>query len=228
MRQILQQPAEVGLQTTLLWLSNSVNFSASADPSLLLDAACYQLLVKHCGALTVAASPVALTSAHLQALCGLTNLLTLEIEARSPIKQLAADRFLDLPQDLTRLTKLQKLTALSFPALPSTFSRLRHLWELHLAPCEVAPPGLMSHDFSTHTLLTKLHIGTGYERLPLALPSGPRVLLKPHFAHQLSAAKPGGLQKAQGPQDCASIRPAHAVGWGLSHRSAPFDSIDCG
>ena len=162
---------------------NAVNHSANADPSLLLDAACHQILVKHCGALTLAASPVTLIPAHLQALCSLTNLTKLEFEANS-FSMLSASLIIptydvDLPQDLTRLTKLQKLTALSFPALPSDFSRLQHLCNLHLAPAERMP-----HDLSAHTLLTKLHIGTCRLRsLPLALPKGPDVCLQSLILH---------------------------------------------
>ena len=111
----------------------------------------------------------------MQALCSLTKLKILELEAKMPFRQSLSDFYLDLPQDLTRLTNLQTLTALSFLALPSDFSRLQQLNKLYLAP----PDPLIPYDLSMHTHLTMLQIGTRYaDPLPLALPAGPHVSLQ--------------------------------------------------
>ena len=172
-----------------------LNCGGTADPSVLLDAACHQVLVKHCGALTLAASPGALAPAHMQALCSLTALTALEFEVTHDVRQWPSDSHLHLPQDLTRLTKLQKMTALSFPALPSDFSRLQHLCNLHLAPSEPIP-----HDLSTHTLLTRLHVGTGHAEmcLPLALPMGPHVCLQTLILHTYCQLQNLGTARSSG------------------------------
>lgn len=181
----------------MLWLL--IVFCVTADPSLLLDKGCHQVLVKHCVGLSLAAGPVQLTPAHMQALCSLTKLKVLELQANMPIRQSPSDVYPDLPQDLTRLTNLQKLTALSFPALPSDFSQLQQLNKLYLAPPELIP-----HDLSTHTHLTQLQIGTRYaEALPLALPAGPNVSLKSLIRHSNC--------ELQHLEDCKELRDLQVV-----------------
>lgn len=111
---------------------------ATAHPSLLLNDACYQVLAKHCVGLSLAAVPVELTPAHMQAICRLTKLKVLELEANMSIRQSPSVVYPDLPQDLPfALTHLVKLTALSFPALPADFSPLQQLNKLYLAPPEL-------------------------------------------------------------------------------------------
>ena len=135
----------------------------------------------------------------MQALCSLTKLKVLELQANMPIRQSPSDVYPDLPQDLTRLTNLQKLTALSFPALPSDFSQLQQLNKLYLAPPELIP-----HDLSTHTHLTQLQIGTRYaEALPLALPAGPNVSLKSLIRHSNC--------ELQHLEDCKELRDLQVV-----------------
>lgn len=124
--------------------------------------------------LTLKAGPVLLTPDHMDALCSLTRLKFLELESNMNYTQPPVVVFPGLPQDMTKLTQLQTLTALCFPALPDGFSSLRHLNRVYLAPA-----GSMPHDASTHTQLTEIHIGTRYSTaLPLALPAGPDVALK--------------------------------------------------
>ena len=72
---------------------------ATADPTLLLDETCHKVLVKHCMALSLAASPVDLTPAHMEALCSLTKLKVLEMESNMPYRQSPSDSYPDLPQD---------------------------------------------------------------------------------------------------------------------------------